>query len=47
MIVINGWERIRNVNEQIASLREVRAMLKDFADRCEAEGLDEPCSLCF
>lgn len=42
-----AWERIRNVDEQIASLREVRAMLKDFADRCEAEGLDEPCSLSF
>jgi DNA-binding transcriptional MerR regulator len=40
-------ERIDNVDEQIASLQEVRAMLQDFAERCEAEGLDEPCSLSF
>jgi MerR family Zn(II)-responsive transcriptional regulator of zntA len=39
--------RIRKVDEQIASLTEVRAILVDFAERCEAEGLDEPCSLSF
>ena len=35
------------IDEQIASLREVRAILQDFALRCEAKGLDEPCSLSF
>ena len=40
-------EQIRHVDEKIAALREVRAILADFAKQCEKEGLDEPCSLSF
>lgn len=40
-------ERIRRVDQQIASLRDIRAILGDFVKCCEAEGLDQPCSLSF
>lgn len=40
-------EQIRRVDEQIESLREVRAILTDFAKQCEKEGPDAPCSLSF
>lgn len=40
-------ERIRKVDRQIAAMLELRKILQDFADRCEAEGLNEPCSLSF
>lgn len=40
-------DRIAKVDQQIASLREVREILEDFASRCEKEGLDQPCSLSF
>jgi DNA-binding transcriptional MerR regulator len=40
-------EQIRHVNEKIVALREVRSILADFAEQCEKEGLDEPCSLSF
>lgn len=39
--------RIASVDAQIASLQEVREILRDFAKRCEQEGLDQPCSLSF
>ncbi len=39
--------RTRKIDEQMAALRVVRAILQNFAKRCEAEGLDEPCSLNF
>lgn len=38
-------DRIAKLDKQIASLREVREILVDFVRRCEAEGLDPPCSL--
>ncbi len=40
-------ERIRKVDAKISSLIEVRAILDDFVQRCEAAGLDQPCSLSF
>lgn len=40
-------DRIEKLDKQIASLQEVRGILEDFARRCEAEGLDQPCSLSF
>ncbi len=40
-------ENIRHVDEKIIALQEVRAILADFAEQCEKEGLDEPCSLSF
>ncbi len=40
-------ENIRQVDEKIAALREVRAILAEFAEQCEKDGLDEPCSLSF
>jgi DNA-binding transcriptional MerR regulator len=40
-------EQIRLVDEKIVALREVRHILSDFAEQCEKEGLDEPCSLRF
>jgi len=40
-------ENIQHVDEKIAALQEVRAILADFAEQCEKEGLDEPCSLSF
>lgn len=40
-------EQIRYVDEQIAALNSIRAILADFAAQCEKEGLDEPCSLSF
>lgn len=39
--------RIAGIDAQIASLEEVREILRDFAARCEEEGLDTPCSLSF
>jgi len=39
--------RIAGVDAQIASLREVREILRDSAKRCEEEGLNQPCSLSF
>ena len=40
-------EQIRHVNEKMVALRQVRSILADFAEQCEKEGLDEPCSLSF
>ena len=40
-------DRIAKADQQIASLREIREILEDFARRCEKEGLDQPCSLSF
>jgi DNA-binding transcriptional MerR regulator len=40
-------EQIQQVNEKIVALKEVRTILTDFAEQCEKEGLDEPCSLSF
>jgi DNA-binding transcriptional MerR regulator len=40
-------EQIRRVDEKISALRAVRRILSDFAEQCEIEGLDEPCSLSF
>ncbi len=40
-------QQIRHVDKKIAALKEVRAILADFAEQCEKEGLDEPCSLNF
>ena len=40
-------ENIRHVNEKIAALREIRTILEDFAEQCEKEGLDEPCTRSF
>lgn len=40
-------EQIRHVDEKIVALKEVRTILADFAEQCEKEGLDEPCSLSF
>lgn len=40
-------EQIQLVNEKIAALKDVRAILADFVKQCEKEGLDEPCSLSF
>ncbi len=40
-------QQIRHVDEKIAALKEVRAILADFAEQCEKEGLDEPCRLNF
>jgi len=40
-------EQIRQVDEQISALKDVRGILTDFATQCEKEGLDEPCSLNF
>lgn len=40
-------DRIARIDRQVASLEEVRGMLRDFAKRCEAEGLEKPCSLTF
>ncbi len=40
-------EQIRQVDEKIVALREVRSILADFAESCEQAGLDEPCSLSF
>lgn len=40
-------EQIRHVDEKIVALKEVRTILADFAQQCEKEGLDEPCSLSF
>ena len=40
-------ENIPHVDEKIAALEEVRAILADFAEQCEKEGLDKPCSLSF
>lgn len=40
-------EQIRHVAEKIVALKEVRTILADFAEQCEKEGLDEPCSLSF
>ena len=39
--------RIRKIDQQLTALRQVRAILQNFAERCETEGLDEPCSLNF
>ena len=40
-------EQIRRVDEQIAALKDVRDILADFAEACQKEGLDQPCSLSF
>ena len=40
-------EQIRQVDEQITALKDIREILVDFAEQCEKEGLDEPCSLSF
>ncbi|MFQ6005032.1 MAG: MerR family transcriptional regulator [Woeseia sp.] len=40
-------EQIQLVDEKIAALKDVRAILADFVKQCEKEGLDEPCSLSF
>ena len=40
-------EQIQQVDEKIVALKEVRTILADFAEQCEKEGLDEPCSLSF
>ena len=40
-------EQIQLVNEKITALKDVRHILADFAEQCEKEGLDEPCSLTF
>jgi DNA-binding transcriptional MerR regulator len=40
-------EQIQLVDEKIAALRDVREILANFAEQCEKEGLDEPCSLSF
>ena len=40
-------EQIRHANQKIVALKEVRSILVDFAEQCEKEGLDEPCSLSF
>ncbi len=40
-------EQICHVDEQIAALIDIRTILTDFAEQCEKEGLDEPCSLSF
>ncbi len=40
-------EQIQLVDEKIAALNDVRTILADFAEQCEKEGLDEPCSLSF
>ena len=40
-------EQIQLVDEKIAALNDVRTILADFAEQCEKEGLDEPCSLNF
>ncbi len=42
-----AFEQIRQVDEKIAALEDVRNILGDFAAQCEKEGLDEPCSLSF
>jgi len=42
-----AFEQIRQVDEKIAALEDVRSILGDFATQCEKEGLDEPCSLSF
>jgi DNA-binding transcriptional MerR regulator len=40
-------KQIQLVDERIAALEDVRAILADFAKKCEKEGLDQPCSLSF
>ena len=40
-------EQIRLADERIAALKDVRSILADFAEQCEKEGLDVPCSLSF
>ena len=42
-----AFEQIRQVDEKIAALEDIRCILVDFAAQCEKEGLDEPCSLSF
>lgn len=40
-------EQIRQVDDKIAALQDIRAILVDFAAQCEKHGLDAPCSLSF
>jgi DNA-binding transcriptional MerR regulator len=40
-------EQIKDVDERVAALQDVRVILEDFARQCEKDGLDKPCSLSF